>query len=311
MKTLWKALAKIAFYAIALGLMGYAAMRTLHFIQATLPADQQILGYLALLATSGGAVAWLLVFLHAAEGVGQKAVSFIMVLVCLLGEFALFAFDTLLVTGEAGLITGMSADEIRAVVIGMSGLIAANIGSTVAYHLLDTGNMRHMREEFVKDRLESEAMKLIEKRGEEIARDMAPKLAEQWAQEFEERFKNIASLGIGQTAREKKTQPVQLMPPLWFNKNGKSQALQTPDGPEEGITGYYRILINDENARAHVVQDFTPATKSEFEAIRKRLAQSGSERYAVWSDLPLEREPIALTSAHKNGNGNGANPDFH
>jgi hypothetical protein len=202
MKTLWKVIAKFAFYAIAGGLMIYAAMRTLHFIQATLPADQQILGYLALLATSGGAIAWLLVFLHAAEGVLQKATSIIMVLVCLVGEFALFAFDTLLVTGEAGMIEAMTASEIQAVVIGMSGLIAANIGATIVYHLVDPGNMRTMREEFVKDKLEGEAMKLIEKRGEEIARDMAPKLAEQWADEFEEKFQNMRALGLGSALRD-------------------------------------------------------------------------------------------------------------
>lgn len=220
MKTLWKTVAKVAFYAIALGLMGYAAMRTLHFIQATLPADQQILGYLALLATSGGAVAWLLVFLHTAEGVLQKATSIIMVLVCLVGEFALFAFDTLLVTGEAGLITGMSADEIRAVVIGMSGLIAINIGATIAYHLVDPHNIKAMKEGFVKDKLEDEAMKLIEKKGEEIARDMAPRLAEEWAEEFQERFKSIRALGIGSTMREEKKHNKKLpSPPLWAEQD--------------------------------------------------------------------------------------------
>jgi hypothetical protein len=214
MKSLWKFIAKVAFYAIALGLMGYAAMRTLHFIQATLPADQQVLGYLALLATSGGVIAWLLVFLHAAEGVAQKATAIIMVLVDVTGEFAIFAFDTLLVTGEAGMIEAMTAGEIQTVVIGMSGLIAANILATIVYHLVDPGNMRAMKEGFVKDKLEDEAMKLIEKKGEEIARDMAPRLAEEWADEFQERFKSIRALGIGSTMRDiDKSKPASLPAP--------------------------------------------------------------------------------------------------
>jgi hypothetical protein len=203
MKTLWKAIAKVAFYAIGGMLMIYAAARSLHFIQATLSSDQQILGFLALAATSGGAVAWLLVFLHAAEGVGQKATAGIMVVVCLLGEFALFAFDTLLESGNAGMIAAMTSEEIRTVVMGMSGLIAINIGATIAFHLVDPGNMKDMREDFVKAKLEDEAMKLIEKRGEEIARDMAPKLAEQWADEFEQRFNSIQALGIGRATRDK------------------------------------------------------------------------------------------------------------
>jgi hypothetical protein len=199
MKSLWKFVAKVSFYLVAAGLMGYAAMRTLHFIQATLPANQQAVGYLALLATSVGAIAWLLVFLHAAEGVPQKAIAIIMVLVDTAGEFSIFAFDTLLVTGDAGMIEAMTASEIQTVVIGMSALIAANILATIVYHLVDIGHMRAMKESFVKDKLEDEAMKLIEKRGEEIARDMAPKLAEEWAEEFQERFKSIRSLGIGRT----------------------------------------------------------------------------------------------------------------
>jgi hypothetical protein len=214
MKSLWKYIAKISFYLVAIGLMGYAAMRTLHFIQATLPADQQIVGYLALLATSVGAIAWLLVFLHAAEGVPQKAIAIIMVLVDTAGEFAIFAFDTLLVTGEAGMIEAMKPEEIQTVVMGMSALIAANILATIVYHLVDVGNMREMRESFVKDKLESEAMKLIEKRGEEIARDMAPRLAEEWADEFQERFKSIRSLGIGRTLGDiEKSQPASLSAP--------------------------------------------------------------------------------------------------
>jgi hypothetical protein len=237
MKTLWKVVAKIAFYSIAGGLMIYAAMRTLHFIQATLPADQQILGYLALLATSGGAVAWLLVFLHAAEGVLQKATSIIMVLVCLVGEFALFAFDTLLVTGEAGLITSMRAEEIRAVVIGMSGLIAVNIGATVIYHLVDPHNIKSMKEGFVKDKLEDEAMKLIEKRGEEIARDMAPGLAEEWADEFQERFKSIRALGLGSAMRDEKPKtPVPALFEAW-KKNGRGNGEYQGDEPELELIG--------------------------------------------------------------------------
>jgi hypothetical protein len=227
MKALYKGIAAVAFYLIAIGLMVYAALRSLHFIQMSLPADQQMLGYLGLLATSGGMIGWLLVFLHKAQGVGQRVTSFLMIGVCAAGEFGLFALDTLYVTGEAGLISQMTSDEIRMVLIALSGLIAINIAATVIYHIVEPENMREMKENFVKDRLEAEAMKIIEKRGEEIAREMAPKLADQWAREFEDRFKDIASLGIGQTAREKRNQASpslneSLMPPLWFNSKKKS-----------------------------------------------------------------------------------------
>jgi hypothetical protein len=213
MKTLYKGFATVAFYGIAGGLMVYAALRSLHFIQMSLPADSQLLGYLGLLATSGGMLGWLLVFLHKAAGVWQKVISFVMIGVCAAGEVALFALDTLYVTGEFGLIAAMTPEEVRAVLLGLSGLIAANILATVAYHIFEPENMRDMKEGFVKDRLETEAMKIIEKRGEEIARELAPRIAEQWAADFEARFQDMQALGIGNVKREDEKRRKAL--PLW------------------------------------------------------------------------------------------------
>jgi len=226
MKTLYKGLATLAFYGIAVGLMVYAALRSLHFIQMSLPADQQLVGYLGLLATSGGMIGWLLVFLHKASGVWQKVISFVMIGVCAAGETALFALDTLYVTGDSGLIAAMTADEIRSVLIGLSGLIAANILATVAYHIFEPENMRDMKESFVKDKLEGEAMKIIEKRGEEIARELAPRIAEQWAADFEARFQDMAALGLGKANRPAPAQQQKpALPPLpWARKNGHQAA---------------------------------------------------------------------------------------
>jgi hypothetical protein len=256
MKNLWKMIAKISFYVVAAGLMAYAAMRTLHFIQATLPADQQAVGYLALLATSVGAIAWLLVFLHYAEGIAQKAIALILVLVDTAGEFAIFAFDTLLVTGEAGMIEAMTPSEVQTVVVGMSALIAINIFATIVYHLVDVGNMREMRESFVKDKLEGEAMKLIEKRGEEIAREMAPKLAEEWADEFQERFKSIRSLGIGNTIRDEekaKKRPAPALFDRWpQNGNGNGHAAVEDEGePEMELVGVPEPVGFSPNGNGH------------------------------------------------------------
>jgi len=240
MKLLYKGIAAVLFYLIACGLMIYAATRSLDFIQKTLPPDQAMIGYLALLATSGGMIGWLMIFLHKAEGVGQKVIAGLMVLVDLGGEFALMAMDTLYQSGQAGMIAAMTADEIRMIVIGMSILIGVNIGATVAYHLFDPGHMREMRESFVKDKLESETMKLIEKRGEEIARDLGPQIAEQWAADFEARFASMQALGLGNLETKKakkKAQQDQAPTPLfsaWPNGHKAINAAET-DGPGELI----------------------------------------------------------------------------
>ncbi len=203
MKLFLKGIATVLFYVISGALLVYAASRSLDFISSTLPPGQQIIGYLALAATSGGMIAWLLVFLYKAEGLGQKITAGIMVAVDLLGEIVLFTFDTLYQSGASGMTAALLPEEIRAVILGMSALIGLNIIATVAFHLVDSENTRNMREAFVRDRLENEAMKHIERHGEEIARNLAPQLAEQWRKDFEARFSDMSALGLG-TVNEKK-----------------------------------------------------------------------------------------------------------
>lgn len=208
MKMFWKAIATVLFYVISGALLVYASARSLDFISSTLPAEQQIIGYLALASTSGGMLSWLLVFMYKAEGLGQKVTAGIMVVIDMLGEFALFTLDTLYQTGEAGMTSIMLPEEIRMIVLGMSGLIALNIMATVIFHLADSDHIRTMREGFVRDKLENEALDMVEKRGEEIARTLAPQLAEQWAADFEARFSDMSALGLGtlKTKRKDETQ---------------------------------------------------------------------------------------------------------
>lgn len=197
MKELWKWIAKVLFYAVSVGLFVYAASRSLDFIQATLPASQKLVGYLGLLATGGGAVAWLAVFLFYAKGTGQKGLSLLFVVIDLLGEFALFTFDTLYRSGETGLIAALSANEIRMVVLGLSALIALNIGATFAFHIMDPETAKRMKEESARDVLDNEVLKTIEDKAPQLAQAMAPQIAAQWEADFVARFSNPYALGIG------------------------------------------------------------------------------------------------------------------
>lgn len=197
MKLFWKGVTSVLFYIISGSLLIYAASRSLDFITETLPSNQQIIGYLGLAATSGGMLVWLMLFMFKAEGIGQKVTAGIMTVLCMLGEFGLFTMDTLYQSGKTGMIESLTADEIRLVVLSLSALIAVNILATVLFHLLDVENLKQMRESFVRDQLEQKAMKQIEQRGEEIANRLAPQIAEQWAREFEARFSDMQSLGLG------------------------------------------------------------------------------------------------------------------
>ena len=196
-KSLMKWIARVLFYAVAVGLFIYAASRSLDFITATLPASQKAVGYLGLLATGGGAIAWLAVFLFYAQGTPQKGLSVLFVVIDLLGEFALFTFDTLYRSGESGMIASLSADEIRLVILGLSALIALNIGGTIAFHIFDPETSKRMREESARDVLDDEVLKAIETRAPQIANQIAPMIAAQWEADFSQRFGDMTALGLG------------------------------------------------------------------------------------------------------------------
>ncbi|HUI89337.1 MAG TPA: hypothetical protein VLX61_11510, partial [Anaerolineales bacterium] len=180
MKNFWKGIAKVLFYVIGSALLIYSSSRSLDFIWSTLPGNQQIVGILGLAATSGGMITWLMLFMYHSEGLGQKVTAGLMVAIDMAGEIGLFTADTLYRSAQAGMIAALTQDEIRSVIIALSALIAINIISMVAYHLLDSANLRNMREAFVRDQLEAKALEEIERRGDQLAQQLAPELAAQW-----------------------------------------------------------------------------------------------------------------------------------
>jgi len=119
---------------LALALLAYSAARSLDFISLTLPPDQKILAWFGLAALDGGVIAWLLAFLYGSAG-WQRPIAGLMILIDFLGVCAMFTLDTLYQSGKAGMVATMGVDEMRGVVLLLSGVIAANIGATIAHHL--------------------------------------------------------------------------------------------------------------------------------------------------------------------------------
>ena len=81
MTHLTKWIGKLLFIVMGIALIVYAASRTLDFVNSTLGADDQVIGYLALFATTGGALAWLAVFLWSSEGITQKGIALVMIII--------------------------------------------------------------------------------------------------------------------------------------------------------------------------------------------------------------------------------------
>lgn len=190
-----KVLATMFITAVALVLAGYSAMRSLDFIQLTLPADQAATGYLALIATEGGIFCWLLYFLFGAEGAWQRGIGLVMTLIDLVGSVALFVADTLYRSAERGLTTAMTPEEIRTVIFALSGLIALNVGATVACHLFDPAARKKGAEQEAFSELENATLEAISKDAKTLAATLAPVVAADWINTTRTRY--TAALGSG------------------------------------------------------------------------------------------------------------------
>lgn len=129
-----KFLASVGFYVLVGGLLFYAASRTLHFVQNVMA--ESIWGYLFLLSTGGGALIWLFVYLSLAQGAKQRAISFAMGLLDLVGELALVYADTIYVGNQAGLVT-MTDDEMKTFVIISVAIVGLNIFAGYMFKLWD------------------------------------------------------------------------------------------------------------------------------------------------------------------------------
>jgi len=207
MKALFKFVATVAFLVIGGGLLLYAASRSLDFVQTTLPANDQALGYFALLATSGGMIGWLLVFLYRADGIIQRGTALLMVLLDFLGEAALFTMDTLYRSGENGLVSQMTQSEIRMVILGMSALIAINIFATIVFELGRIDVLKEIAEGAARDLVMFKALARIEKDSETVADEMMEDIVNQWRGNFRSAFGTADKLGIGQYETKKSEQP--------------------------------------------------------------------------------------------------------
>ena len=225
MKALLKFVAVVAFFVIGGGLLIYAASRSLDFVQSTLPTKDQVLGYFALLATSGGMIGWLLVFLYRADGILQRGTALIMTLIDFLGEAALFTMDTLYRSGENGLVGQMTQDEIRTIILGMSGLIALNIFATLVFELGRMEVLKEIAEGAARDLVLFKALAQIEKDSERVADEMMPEIVDQWRGNFRSAYGSADQLGLGQyqTKPETETRPELARKTfLWpFGKNKK------------------------------------------------------------------------------------------
>ena len=178
MNHLTKWIGKLLFVLMAIALITYAASRTLDFVNSTLGQDDQAIGYLALFATTGGALAWLAVFLWDSEGIAQKGISLVMIIIDVLGELTLFTVDTLLQRGANGLTATLAPEEIRLTVLGMSALIGSNIIATFAFHIANPANLAAIEAHFADMKINQAIQKAKAEKADAIADEIAQREAD-------------------------------------------------------------------------------------------------------------------------------------
>ncbi|MDR3572881.1 MAG: hypothetical protein P4L50_03385 [Anaerolineaceae bacterium] len=173
-----KKIGSILVIGLSLALLVYSATRSYDFIAATLPADKQILAFFGLAALDFGLLAWLANFLYGAEGGWQRAISMIMIVVDFLGCVTMFTLDTLYNTGRAGMTTQLDPASIQMAVLGLSLVIAINIGATVCHLLADPEIQRNMAQEEVKGQILDLSISRLKAAANAIANKLAPVLAQ-------------------------------------------------------------------------------------------------------------------------------------
>lgn len=177
---MFKKMGSVAVIMLSGLLLIYSASRSLNFISLTLPPERQLLAWFGLAALDIGLVVWLVAFLYGSHG-WQRPLAAIMVVVDLIGAIGIFTADTWYEAGRAGLIDRMSTDQIQGMVIVLCGIIAINIAGAVAHVIADPEQLKAMAEEDAQDKIEEATLKKITENAEQLAAELAPKIAADWS----------------------------------------------------------------------------------------------------------------------------------
>lgn len=188
---MFKKFGSIAGTILGFVLLGYTASRSYDFIAMTLPADKQILAWFGLAALDGGLLAWLAVYLWGAKG-WQRPVALVMVVVDLVGVVVMFTMDTQFQAGQNGLVNKLTTDQTQTAIWALSGIIALNIGATIASHLLSPEALREQAEEEARDKIETATLKKISENADLLAAELSPILGGNWANQTRVKFMSEA-----------------------------------------------------------------------------------------------------------------------
>lgn len=173
---MWKFIARTVFYIVALVTLAWTASLTYTFVSDALPNMGVIVPAFALIVFDGGMLAWLIVYLHYAEGAGQRGVSMFATVFDLLGV-GLMAIAEIFLGGQ----TMVTAPEALAdwALWGIGIWTVANVGFVVLFHLLSPKARREMALRDAQDHIEEQAFEQLKAKTSEIAARVAHRLSDE------------------------------------------------------------------------------------------------------------------------------------
>lgn len=145
-----------------LGIVGlfYAASRTLHFVETTMPSGDKLNGYLYLFFTGGGAFLWAQIYLKHAVGSVRRATAFMLAVGDLLAEMILVYADTQYVANANGLVS-MGQDELKTFITATVGIVGINLVGWFIYHLNDPEHRKSNMAQDLADEVEEATYKQL------------------------------------------------------------------------------------------------------------------------------------------------------
>ena len=164
---------KALFYLLAAVLLVWTASMTLAFVGVALP-NLPVAKFFALAIFDAGAVAWLLIFIYAAEGISQRAIALMLAIFDLLGV-GLMVMAELLTGGQT--IVQVSTELGMVALYGIGIWTFVNLVGVFVYHMSDVETLHRIAQRNAADKITNRSLKMLDARTDEIADEVADQLA--------------------------------------------------------------------------------------------------------------------------------------
>lgn len=211
---------------IGLILLVYTASRSYEFLAMTFPPDKAVLAFAGLIALDGGIIAWLRTYQSTGIGLAQRAIAASMILIDFVGSALTFIADTLYNTGKVGMTFELASQDMWTIILVVSLIIAANVGASVAFHMLDPESQKKRALSDARAEVDEEAIRLVKNGTAEMAAKIAPQMAASMLDEHSANLKIQVSETRTRTKRLQAT--AARIDPDYFDPLPAQQAIPEP-----------------------------------------------------------------------------------